>query len=76
MTPLVTGQKPDVPGYCVKEKDLQSCVTSSDCYGNTKCMALGRSNERYCLPRQDDKYLKPIKAAEFTGSAGTGGLGK
>lgn len=46
------GQKPEVPGYCVKEKDLEVCVTNADCgpFGR-RCVALGRTGERYCLPR-------------------------
>lgn len=48
------GQKPEVPGYCVKEKDLQVCAGSSDCAAGSKCASLGRTGERYCLPRPDN----------------------
>jgi hypothetical protein len=48
------GQKPEVPGLCVKEKDLQVCATNSDCEGGSKCASLGRTGERYCLPRSED----------------------
>lgn len=42
--------KPDTPGFCVKEKDLQPCDDRSDCPSTSKCLPLGRSNELYCLP--------------------------
>jgi hypothetical protein len=47
------GLKPEVPGYCVREKDLQPCQDSSDCDSGTRCLALGRSSELYCLPAQN-----------------------
>lgn len=60
------GQKPEVPGYCVKEKDLEVCATDDDCGQLGRCVALGRTGERYCLPR-------PSKA-EGLGGVGLGRL--
>jgi len=45
------GEKPEVPGSCVKEKELQECRDNSDCEPGTRCTALGRtSDQRYCTP--------------------------
>jgi len=44
------GDKPEIPGYCVREKDLQPCDDSDDCQRGTRCLPLGRSSEMYCLP--------------------------
>ena len=68
---LCVGQKPEVPGYCVKEKDLEECSTHADCagVGGGRCVALGRTGERYCLPRSTDG------APEVPVSTATGDLG-
>jgi len=44
------GQKPEAPGVCVKEKDLQSCGDTTDCDTGSRCVPIGRSMELYCLP--------------------------
>jgi len=46
------GEKPEVPGSCVKEKDLRECRSSSDCRElGTSCTALGRTTDlKYCTP--------------------------
>lgn len=76
------GQKPEVPGYCVKEKDLQVCTVNSDCSDGSKCASLGRTGERYCLPRpdEDDKQEQlelPQQDAPISKSSSSikGGLG-
>lgn len=68
------GQKPEVPGYCVKEKDLEECSTHADCAGVSggRCVALGRTGERYCLPRSTD-VVEQVPAVP--GSTATGDLG-
>jgi len=53
------GQKPEVPGYCVREKDLQGCTSSGDCQKGTKCVSLGRTGEKYCLPRSELNAQEP-----------------
>jgi len=70
----LTGQKPEVPGYCVKEKDLEECSTHADCAGDGggRCVALGRTGERYCLPRSTDD-IEQVPA--IPGSTATGDLG-
>lgn len=72
------GQKPEVPGYCVKEKDLQVCAANSDCVDGSKCASLGRTGERYCLPRPDEDGgdrlpMRPIALAALNKIKG--GLG-
>jgi hypothetical protein len=73
------GLKPEVPGYCVREKDLQPCQDGSDCETGTRCMALGRSSELYCLPAAQDLLLSapvqpklPLAVAANTVGGGLG----
>ena len=42
---------PEIPGFCVKEKDLQPCFSSRDCDARLKCSSLGRDGEQYCVSR-------------------------
>jgi len=45
------GEKPEVPGSCVKEKDLRECVVNSDCDQGESCKAMGRAaTQKYCMP--------------------------
>lgn len=44
------GDKPEVPGNCVREKDLEPCEDNDDCQSGTRCLPLGRSSELYCMP--------------------------
>lgn len=79
------GQKPEVPGYCVKEKDLEGCATSADCGEGGRCVSLGRTGERYCLPRSDESVepeasnngINELPALPASGhmKGATGGLG-
>ena len=42
--------RPEVPGFCVREKDLPVCVADEDCDQGLKCVQLGREkNLRFCL---------------------------
>lgn len=59
--------KPETPGYCVKEKDLQPCDDSSDCSAGNRCLPLGRSSEMYCMPSLSTPDQRPVVPA----SAGT-----
>ena len=72
---MYIGQKPEVPGYCVKEKDLEECSTHADCVGvgGGKCVALGRTGERYCLPKSRDHFPEEVPAVAEPSAAG--GLG-
>lgn len=49
-----SGENPDVPGFCVKEKDLQLCVTDEDCLIGQRsvCRPFGLSGQRYCLLKE------------------------
>ena len=64
-----------MPGYCVKEKDLEECTTHAECagVGGGRCVALGRTGERYCLPRSDS--ITDNAPAVAVPSAAVGGLG-
>lgn len=42
--------KPEIPGNCVREKDLEACEDHDDCQSGTRCLPLGRSSELYCMP--------------------------
>jgi len=59
------GQKPEVPGYCVKEKDLEVCANSADCGEGGRCVSLGRTGERYCLPRPTQRHGAAVVADEL-----------
>lgn len=69
------GQKPEVPGYCVKEKDLEECTTHADCItlqgDSGRCVTLGRTGERYCLPRSTD-IVSQVSQPTATGDLGKG----
>lgn len=81
------GQKPEVPGYCVKEKDLEMCVSEGDCPMGSRCVELGRTGERYCLPRSGSHSYPPqpqllrtyipteSEEKEDLGNSGSKGLG-
>ena len=64
-----------MPGYCVKEKDLEECMTHADCVGagEGRCVALGRTGERYCLPRSPDSLVDEVP--EIAAPSATGNLG-
>jgi len=47
---LLAGDKPEVPGYCIREKDLQACDDNDDCQLGTRCLPLDHASELYCLP--------------------------
>lgn len=45
-----SGENPAVPGFCVKEKDLELCSSNTDCLDSkTSCLSIGRMGQRYCL---------------------------
>ena len=60
----------------MKEKDLEECSTNADCVGvgGGRCVPLGRTGERYCLPKSNDilNGVPPPVAAQPS----AGGLGK
>jgi len=72
----VAGQKPEIPGYCVKEKDLEECATHADCVGigGGRCVALGRTGERYCLPKSEESFTDQVP--QVVEPQATGDLGK
>ena len=62
----------------MKEKDLEECATHADCYGvgGGRCVALGRTGERYCLPKSPDTSIDETPSAGAAPLAAVGGLGK
>lgn len=68
-----SGEKPEVPGYCVKEKDLKVCEVNNDCEVDGRCLPLGRLNERYCLPKSGLRFNDQAKLVSH--SKVGGGLG-
>ena len=58
----VAGKNPEVPGYCVREKDLETCESSADCKGGSRCTPLGRRKMLYCIheddiPKQQEAHM-------------------
>jgi len=70
-----------MPGYCVREKELQACDDDDDCQLGTRCMSLSQSSDSYCLP--SSHYVASHQAGRRPGSQNDnsvtlvgGGLGK
>jgi len=56
------GQNPEIPGFCVKEKDLRLCSNVRDCEGQgAKCLALGRTGQRYCVRSGIEEEVEAIQ---------------
>jgi len=53
------GLNPEVPGFCVREKDLHPCLSNSDCASDAKCLGLGRGGAAYCVVVNDEGPAKP-----------------
>lgn len=85
------GDKPEVPGYCVKSKDLQTCniggsdsvVGAGGCPSGERCVALGRMGQRYCLPipRENGsisefRSIKMTDRRRYHNQASSKGIGK
>lgn len=86
------GNKPEVPGYCVKSKDLQTCSVEGgsepgdECPSGHRCMALGRMGQKYCLPLggrgigvqllPDFRSIKMTDRRRYHGPGATKAIGK
>jgi len=58
------GDKPEVPGYCVREKDLEPCDDDDECQPGTRCLSLGRdASQRYCLPGHGRRPVSPASGS-------------
>ncbi|ELT93369.1 hypothetical protein CAPTEDRAFT_227570 [Capitella teleta] len=70
-------ENPEVPGTCVKEKDLTECSSSLDCPMSYKCLTLSRSGDRYCIKRQRSMPVYPKSGSnrKYDFSSAKGGLG-
>jgi len=53
------GLNPEVPGFCVREKDLHPCTTNMECAPDAKCLGLGRGGAKYCVVVTDEGPAKP-----------------
>lgn len=60
------GEKPEMPGYCVREKELQPCDDNDDCPLSTRCVSLSQSSDSYCLPTSH--YATSYQPARRPGS--------
>jgi hypothetical protein len=68
------GKNPEVPGYCVREKDLPMCENSNDCPVNHKCRTLARGAiDRYCIERPQE--MEEPKVPKFRYPKVKSGLG-
>ena len=72
---------PEIPGFCVREKDLVPCVTKSTCEYGRECIHLGKSGQKYCVPRPEAEAVVAEKLIEdqkfdYASTAATGTLGK
>src|SRR5688572_14464345 len=82
------GENPDVPGFCVKEKDLQLCETDDDCLMGQRsvCRPFGLSGQRYCLLKESvlrneinpliTSIAQPRKFSHVSSYQGSGRLGR
>lgn len=59
---------PEVPGYCVLEKDLRPCESNSECDDESRCVALGRNKERYCIDNRQEE--NEVAKARFSVGGG------
>jgi len=58
------GENPEVPGFCVREKDLHPCLRRRDCAPGSHCLLLGRGDiQKYCviLPQDEGGVATPQK---------------
>jgi hypothetical protein len=73
-------EHPEVPGNCVKSKDLQTCGPSGgevdQCPEGSECLPLGRGCQRYCVNHQpqNQEEAAPL-GADGASRSGLGGLG-
>lgn len=54
---------PEIPGFCVREKDLVPCRSADSCDYGSECIRLGRS-QRYCVPRPEAEAVVAEKLME------------
>jgi len=68
---------PEVPGYCVLEKDLRPCEGNAECDSDARCVSLGRNKEKYCIDSGDAQENEVIPPkGRFTGAASKAKLGQ
>lgn len=71
------GEKPEVPGNCVKSKDLESCNSGPEaCPSGSECVALGRTGQRYCVQHHEDSEQADEAPIDSDVPSRLGGLGK
>ena len=64
----VPGLNPEVPGYCVKQKELRTCNANEDCGGRFVCAELPHSFENYCVPGHTHPMATHVEAEEHNTS--------
>jgi len=72
------GLNPNVPGFCVREKDLHPCESSMDCAQDARCTNLGRGGMKYCVDMDEEGRGKPAAKPKYSvpNVGGKGGLGE
>ncbi len=70
------GKNPEIPGYCVREKDLSPCISDDDCKPGSRCTPVGRKKKLFCL-HEDDLYENDVKPGNSMGRGSKkGSLGR
>lgn len=68
------GTNPEIPGLCMREKDLKPCDDDADCRVTERCARLDGVISLYCVPRPPARLHSHTKVSP-TSNAGLGGLG-
>lgn len=60
------GENPEVPGFCVREKDLHPCTRNTECPSDSKCRGMGRNGANYCVVNDEEapKFAKPASPSK------------
>ena len=62
---------PDIPGYCVREKELKPCSNHDDCIPGRACSKLEGTSQKYCMEkRHPDRDRGFYKLLTFKGGLG------
>ncbi len=71
----ITGTNIDIPGLCMREKDLKACETDEDCRGVERCARLDGIASAYCIPRPPPRNHPSHHHRIVETSSSGGGLG-
>jgi len=68
------GTNPEIPGLCMREKDLKPCTDDVDCKATERCSRLDGVTSLYCVPRPAGRIHGHSRTV-VSASVGSGGLG-